>query len=334
MSSFRSYYGRLAEYGSLSRQLESERTGQTRRLLIAIELDSRKCFMPPLDFPNPALEQLQTVLGSTRQPKLTDDRFDKAHELFETSSNQQKLILEWLKDFSANQAFTDSLKLLSVGCGSGILDNPLLQALAELGRPVVYTGIDPNAVACDRFRVEFNQLHLDNVQLEVREETVETISCQHSLDIIHAVHSLYYFGNPAVEIAKLLGRVKRGGKLLIFQAPMAELNQLADCFWFHEQDVDIWFSEKLEQHLLESEFVYEKARLDGRIDVARCFDAADQNGSMILDFITQVDCCGLKPDARQKLLDYLTSIAEFDGDKILVPHPVDVFLIDAPPANA
>ncbi len=289
--------------------------------------------MQSLVRPNSALQQLQTLLDNTRQSRLTDQRFDKAHELFERSSNQQTLILDWLKDFSVRHKSTDPLSLLSVGCGSGILDNPLLQALSDLGRQIAYTAIDPNAVACDRFQDNFALLEMPNVRLEVRQETVESISCDQKFDIIHAVHSLYYFDDPAATIKRLLVRMKIGGKLLILQAPKAELNRLADCFWFPNQDVDIWFSERLETYLQGVDLAYKKTRIHGRVDVARCFEPECADGAMILDFITQVDCRELKQAAREQILGYLTAVAERGGDRVWVNHPVDAFVIDAPPAD-
>jgi histamine N-methyltransferase len=238
-----------------------------------------------------------------------------------------------LKDFSVRHKSADPLSLLSVGCGSGILDNPLLEALSGLGRRIVYTAIDPNAVACSRFRGNFGLLEMPNVRLEVRQETVESISCDQKFDIIHAVHSLYYFDDPAATIKRLLVRMRLGGKLLILQAPKAELNRLADCFWFHNQDVDIWFSERLETYLQEVDLAYKKTRIHGRVDVSRCFEAECAHGAMMLDFITQVNCRKLKQAAREQILGYLTAVAERDGDRVWVKHPVDAFVIDAPPAD-
>lgn len=287
--------------------------------------------MPSLEYPNFSIQQLQKVLGRTRQPKLTDERFDQAHERFERSSDQQELILQWLTTFSVDFPCDDLLKMLSIGCGSGILDNPLLKALEaaerDVARVVQYTGIDPNPVACSRFREDFKRQQLEDVSLEVREETMESLSGEERFDIIHAVHSLYYFENPVAAIKQLLARLNADGKLVIFQAPKAELNQLADCFWFHDQDVDIWFSERLGEHLSELGYDCKKSRIDGRVDVASCFDPSSNRGTMILDFITQVDCQKLEPAAREQLLGYLKSIAEISGDQMLVPHPVDVYEI-------
>lgn len=275
-----------------------------------------------------ALEQLQAELAGIRHPKLSDERFDEAHELFESSSNQQRLILDWLTNFAIQHPGNNALSLLSVGCGSGILDNPLLKSLSEMERSIRYTGIDPNPVACRRFRNEFQALGLENTELDVHCETAESIRYEHEFDIIHAVHSLYYFADPAVTIAQLLEQLRPNGKLVIFHAPMAELNQLADCFWFHREDVEIWFSGTLETHLQDVGLTYSKSRILGSVDVTRCFDAHCPDGAKILDFITQVDCENLNAAARHELLNYMSLIAERDDARVLLPHPVDVFEIE------
>ena len=285
--------------------------------------------MPSLNLPKVSLDQLKATIGKTRNPGLSDDRFDQAHECFERSSNQQNLILRWLSSFATDFPCDGPLNILSVGCGSGILDLPILQALASKQRQTRYTGIDPNRVACKRFRDGFRKSKQDCVELTVREETVETLSGDGIFDIIHAVHSLYYFQDPAAAIRQLLKRMRRDGRLIILQAPKAELNQLSACFWFHDQEADIWFSDQLEKHLEISGYKFKKSRIDGQIDVTSCFDPNSPKGALILDFITQVNCQTLEATSLELLLGYLRAIASVDDRKTLVPHPVDVFEIIA-----
>jgi hypothetical protein len=77
------------------------------------------------------------------------------------------------------------------------------------------------------------------------------------------------------------------------------------------------------------ELAYAKTRIHGRVDVSRCFEAECPQGEMILDFITQVNCRTLRPASRQQLLDCLAAIAERNGEQVLIPHPVDAFVIAA-----
>ena len=279
-----------------------------------------------------ALNRLQMTVGTQRQPKLSDKRFDQAHEAFEDSSCQQGMILEWLQTFAAQHPHTGSLRILSIGCGSGILDRQLIKSLAtKEARQVEYAAIDPNSVACDRFRVDFESLGLKNVNLDLQKETVESMDFDARFDIIQAVHSVYYFADPATSIDQLLAQLGPKGKLVIFQAPMAELNRLADCFWGHQKKADIWYSERLSAHLQEAGLTHAKTRINGRIDVAPCFAAESSCGEMILDFITQVDCRSMPTLLRGEVKECLLSISEKAGTHVWAPHPVDVFVIDAPP---
>ncbi len=289
--------------------------------------------MPTLESEFAALKDLREALIECPQlGGLSDERFDQTHELFERSSDQQGQILSWLKKrVAALDASVDPLRILSVGCGSGILDNPLITTLAGRSQRVVYTGVDPNAVACRRFREDFNAIGIANVKLELREGTIETTHFPDRFDLIHAVHCLYYFSDPAASVSRLLKLLKPGGQLVVIQAPKAELNQLADCFWTQATDSPIWYSDRLERHLAEHELQFSRHRIDGWVDVTRCFKAGCPRGEMLLDFITQTDCSRLDDGCVELCLDYLQTVSRSEGDRDLVAHPVDVLEISAPP---
>ena len=288
------------------------------------------------------LSELRRTLSEFRHSQLSHERFDRAHEHFEGSSDQQGRILAWLQQFSTarliqlsddiswNEAY---LRVLSVGCGSGILDNPLIRTLSETvgdtadRMPVRYTGVDPNPVACNRFRQGFERSPASNVDLTVLESTVEALGNPGLFDLIHAVHSLYYFANPANSLQALIERLHPRGDLVIFQAPKAQLNQLADCFWVEHTDVDIWFSDDVARYLKLSGMQFDQHRIDAHVDVTSCFDPDCAEGRLILDFITQTDCERLGRRPMEMVLVYLRAVGKVEADRILVPHPVDVFVV-------
>lgn len=130
--------------------------------------------------------------------RLSDERFDVTHETFECSSSQQQLVLQTLKGLiDSHEDSSGTLRVLSVGCGSGILDNQLISELASSAENFEYTGVDPNPVACRRFREDFKKLALPNVKLKVKTETVESLSINEPFDVIQLTHALYYFKDPA-----------------------------------------------------------------------------------------------------------------------------------------
>lgn len=288
------------------------------------------------------LNELKRRLRDRPPKPLSDRRFDESHERFEGQSNQQAQILDWLQRFGIGQmqrhaANTDTPKetfrVLSVGCGSGILDLPLIQTLADHiktsgdDRLIHYTGIDPNVVACDRFRDEFIDRGINSTKLSVLEETVESYDHAEPFDLTHVVHSMYYFAEPDVSLQLLIEHVAEDGELVIFQAPKGELNRLADCFWQGHVKDAIWFSDDLDEHLKETDVSFTRSRLDAEVDVTDCFDSDCPNGRLTFDFLVQSDCENLPEPIRNRVLDHLRSISRVKDGKILAPHPVDVFVI-------
>ena len=276
-----------------------------------------------------ALNQLRVaVKKAPASMQLSDERFDITHEAFECSSSQQQLVLRALKELiSLHEGSTGSLRILSVGCGSGILDNQLISAIASSPEHFEYTGVDPNPVACRRFREDFEKLALPNVKLEVRTEAVESLNINNPFDIIQLTHALYYFKDPADTLGKLRRLLAPGGKLIIVQAPNEYLNQLSECFWSHHAGQDIWFSECLEKYLIKQKIEFTCQRIYGEVDVTRCFNEGCPHGEKLLDFITQSDCRESDAEVRERCLHFLKKISRVDGERLKVEHPTDVFVV-------
>ncbi len=288
------------------------------------------------------LNDLKRSLRDLQPTPLSDRRFDQSHEWFEGQSNQQVQILEWLQRFGRNQIESrlgkagskrEAFHVLSVGCGSGILDLPLIKTLADQieasgdGGMIHYTGIDPNPIACGRFRDEFRKLDVASTELSVLEETVESYQQDQLVDLTHVVHSMYYFAEHAVSLQSLIQHATEDGELVIFQAPKGELNRLADCFWQGHVKDPIWFSAELDEHLQETGISFTRSRLDAEVDVTACFDSDCSEGRLTFDFLVQSDCENLSEPIRRSVLDYLRAISRVDDGKVLAPHPVDIFVI-------
>ena len=276
-----------------------------------------------------ALNQLRiAVQKAPASSQLSNERFDITHEAFECSSSQQQLVLRALKELiGSHEGSAGALKILSVGCGSGILDNQLISAIASSPEHFEYTGVDPNPVACSRFRKDFEKLALPNVKLEVRTEAIESLNINKPFDVIQLTHALYYFKEPAYTLGKLRRLLAPGGKLIIVQAPNEYLNQLSECFWSHHADQAIWFSRCLERYLIKQKIAFTCQRIYGEVDVTRCFNEGCPHGEKLLDFITQSDCRKSDAEVRERCLHFLKKISRLDGESLKVEHPADVFVV-------
>ncbi len=274
------------------------------------------------------LQQLRVRLTQNpRPPKLSEAHFNEAHECFERASDQQLQILDWLKQFAKDRTRSRDLNILSVGCGSGILDNPFLEALARDTTTVRYVGLDPSPVACRRFEEDFRQLRLSRVQLELHQTTLENFQTPDSFDLIHSVQSLYYVDEPSVAIGQLFRMLNSDGYVVVMLAPRGAMNRLAEAFWTVNHHDGIWFSDRFENYLHQIEVRHERSRLMGWLNVTPCFEANSRRGNLILDFITQVNCQRLTEEQRELSLDYLQTIVRRRDEQWFVPHPVDVFVM-------
>lgn len=292
--------------------------------------------MQSLDAQSLALIQLRETLERDGQPTtLSGKRYDQSHEFFERASNQQALILDFLRQLvSSSFANKPVLKILSVGSGSGILDNPFIESIAPLAGRVEYTAVDPNEVACLRFQRSFDELKLQNVHLRLLHDCVESLAPTDCFDIILVVHSLYYFADPAETLNALLAQRATQGRLVVIQAPEAELNRLAKCFWSHHVEDDIWFSDCVANHLVEQDIDFSQQRLDGKVNVAACLDPDDDEGELLMDFITQSRSGELKSNHVEMCREYLRAVGQHSTDRVVVDHPADVFVIADPREQA
>ena len=107
-----------------------------------------------------------------------------------------------LNELISSKKSADALRILSVGCGSGILDNQDISP-HTIYWIFEYTGVDPNPVACCRFLEDFRRLDLTGVKLDVKNKTVESLDVNECFDVIQLTHSLYYFEDPADTLDKL-----------------------------------------------------------------------------------------------------------------------------------
>lgn len=285
--------------------------------------------MPEALAPEEVLKQLTTACGADASyPPLLGERFDAAHEAFERSSSQQSQILACLRELALTASPpSDPMRILSVGPGNGMLDLPLIASLADAGIAAAYVGVDPNPVACRRFIEGAETLNPSGVSLSVQECNVDDLADDEGFDLIHAVHSLYYVPDPPETIGRLLRRLRPGGRLVIFQAPRGELNELSECFWRIDKGSQVWFSDRLESWLAPSGQPFEKQRIDARLDVTSAINLDDPHGQLVLDFILHTASSDLGASVLELGIEYLRAISQRDDDRWLAPHPVDAFVV-------
>jgi len=283
------------------------------------------------------LGRLDTALiGSSDLVPLSDARYLETHGIYEGRSDQQGLIIDWFADFFADQVAPTlppegSFRVLSIGCGSGILDVSIATRLLEQTNDLHYVGVDPNQIECEVFEQQFRDASLDSSQHKARVEVVpatfEDFEAGCSFDLIHFVHSLYYMPDPTAALEKARKLLAPGGRLVVFHAPCEALNDLTVRFWDKEYARPTRFAEDFAEILDDWRWDYERERVDARLEVSPLSDADSSIGLALRDFIVQFDSLRLPAPVQALVGRYLRLISVEDRGETHIAHPVDVFVI-------
>lgn len=260
--------------------------------------------------------------------ELSDERYHTTHECFEAASDQRKLILEWFGGLAGRIDRTDDQrpKLLSVGCGGGVMDRCIADVIAKSTGPIDVTGIDPNPRHIPAFADAFSG---GPHQIRTFIGGFDDFQADIQFDLIYFLHSLYYFDTIEPALARAAESLRPNGTMVVLQAPNGDLNHLADRVWRKQFDQSAWYSDDVQRVLDSMEGDTSMTRIDAHVDVTPCFDEHDAAGVELLDFIVQADTRRFSPAFRESLRDSLDSICTNRDGRRLAPHPVDALVFTA-----
>lgn len=280
------------------------------------------------------LVELDQALATTPElVPLPEARFLETHVLYEGRSNQQECIIDWFASAVPGWIAPDRpYRVMSVGCGSGILDVPVARHLAAVAPALDYVGIDPNLVECDVFRGRFSDADLPaHVTLDVSATTFERYVTSAPFDLVHLVHCLYYLPDAAAALLKAQSLLGPGGRLVVVHAPCGALNDLATRFYDKGYGRPTLFAEDCADLLDRWGWRYVRSRIDARVDVTPMWMGDPEVGLALRDFIVQFDSERLPRDVQRLVDRYLRAIADPTPEgPVFIDHPVDVFVIDGP----
>jgi len=270
--------------------------------------------------------------GAGYATRLSDERYTECVEIYEAASNQRGLLQQALINQLREAYAGQSMRMLSVGSGSGEFDAPVLEQLQPHLATIAYTGVDPNSSQCDLARQRLAPLARAGVAIEVYDRGFDADCVDGGFDVVHFVHSLYYFTDPDAAVDAALAFLAPGGRLVFGHAPNEELNTLAARFWALDQGQSSWFSGDIQTALAARGLACGIERIDAKLDASGCPGrdgvAATATGHAVADFIAQVDIAGLPAATRAEAYTHLGRIIRERPDcGDYFPHPVDLITV-------
>ena len=261
-------------------------------------------------------------------PQMSSTYYGAAHAQFEAASDQQSLLLRWFAEHARADDTGQRVAVLSVGCGSGMFDRPLVEKWKLQTPRLSYVGVDPNAPGCAQFAEGFRHEKGDDVRIEVHAVPFGAYVTAMRFDVVHFVQSIYYVPEPAAALTRALNLLKPDGKLVVAVAPAAEMNQIAERFWEKQWGRPACFAENVCALLDAEKLPYDVDVIDARLDVTSCFDSMSAQGGAILDFLVQGKTADLPRPLQAALRNYVRAIStETSGGTWLAPHPVWVLTV-------
>lgn len=260
---------------------------------------------------------------------LPEARYVAAHRAFEQASTQQAQIRRRIEAEAKRlvRAGRAPLDVLSVGCGCGLLDRPLLAHLAD--SVASFTGIDPNAAAiahCEHALGADPALPPSHIECT----RVEDFPPDRRYDLIYCSHVFYYVDDRAAALRHMQSLLREAGTLVIVHAPKAAMNTLAQVFWSEHAQAD-FFAEDLRRLLHETAPPTPTVHsIDARIPRALFSDETPQ-GTLLLEFLIQAEWPPLSATVKELVQAYLDQQARSLTGRAALPHPATTFTLRSDP---
>ncbi|XP_068187301.1 histamine N-methyltransferase-like [Antennarius striatus] len=231
-------------------------------------------------------------------------RYLKAYEYFHKCSGEHQGMVDFfnnhLPDIMSSAINDNSVQnVLGFGCGSGPLDLEMFSAIHRMYPKVTvdYEVVDPTVQFINQYKdllsktSGFDYIKWNWTQLTVQEFEKENKERTKKADMIHLFQSLYYVKEPGPLVNFLQSLLSKNGKLLISLIS-------GNCGWAqlekkYFKEISDWdaccsFSDDIRRYLDANGQRYQTYVVPCQIDVTECFIEGDENGGLLLDFLTEV----------------------------------------------
>ncbi|XP_068600531.1 histamine N-methyltransferase-like isoform X1 [Brachionichthys hirsutus] len=243
------------------------------------------------------------------------------HFLKHSTQNQvmQDFIDHLLPDIMKIGNGTSNLNVIGVGSGCGDIDLKILSALHHKYPEMTVDNevIEPNPQQLRDYRDLVSQTPgLDYVTFIWNEMTAEEFEEQwkenkrtKKADLIHMFQMMYFVKDPEATVSFFQSLLNKNGRLLItlYSGNIGWVKML-DAFSNQLGTAELNRSTDDIKRFLDSKGVrYQSHNLPAKVDITKCFIEGDEDGELMLDFLTQVLHFSktASPELKAKILEFL-----------------------------
>ncbi|XP_070544010.1 histamine N-methyltransferase-like [Ptychodera flava] len=237
------------------------------------------------------------------------------HYIGEWNHEDKRSLINILNNFTFMGR--SSLRILSIGPANGFIDIPIIDALSSRVQYIHYTVVEPNEQEIERFKNSVTSKqedgHFKNVTFDFHALTISEFiresrenKSQPTFDIIHCLHSAYYFADVGQVYIDLYEFVTEGGFIItsLNSGSWEDIQKELGKYYSDPFLVQFCYGSKHLQEILRRRFPDVKVKVIPRYnyaDVGECCKEESEVGNFILDFLLQI------LDARKNIPKYIFS---------------------------
>lgn len=223
----------------------------------------------------------------------SDGYYKRAYDLRRQASTMQRNTITWLKDYSRKLSMTSEvLHVLSVGCGDGELDFPLLRSLGASHTCICYTGLEPDESSQDSFQVQTQDI--PNVEIILHgitfEEFLRTRQDNEKYDLVVLAHVLYYFPDISSVLQDSLGLLRENGKVLVLHQSARGVPEIQKVLLpkLRGNTNNMLCSDTVELALNTMQLKYVREDVDAYLDISEMVKKSE-DGIAVMSFCLEAD---------------------------------------------
>ncbi|XP_068600566.1 histamine N-methyltransferase-like [Brachionichthys hirsutus] len=237
-----------------------------------------------------------------------------------------------------------NLNVIGVGSGAGDIDLKILSALHHKYPEMTVDNevIEPNPQQLRDYRDLVSQTPgLDYVRFIWNEMTADEFEEQwkekkrtKKADLIHMFQMMYYVKDPEATVSFFQSLLNKNGRLLItLQSGNNDVAKMRDAFSNQLGTAEVNRSTDDIKRFLDSKGVrYQSHNLPHQVDITKCFIEGDEDGEMMIDFLTQVLHFSktASPELKAKIMEFLRR-QEFSVEsngKVLMNAKYEVIVLE------
>ena len=288
-----------------------------------------------------SLKELETALLKTPVPTLMEghakdpnyaQQFKAFRGMTDQADLQSDIVSRHLLDALEANSPDRELKVLSVGCGDGLMDNLIIsKTLASCPTTQIsYTGLDINPQFCTESEGRLQHLPIARNFICESFETLDASKLE-TFDVIFLVHVHYYFQQLQSAFCKVRQLLSSKGRCVVIASPPNLHNNLITRFWRHEGKYDFKTMNDAVKVLEDISIPYQLQDFCAKLDLSSCFkDGWSSNISrFVLDFICGTDLSRYPDNIYKLCIAYLAAATSVSPEEFVLPLQRQVVCFNA-----